>query len=256
MDTQQFYGELAPFYDVVFEDWDAAMARQGEAIEGLIAAELASPRRAPTSTRVLDVACGIGTQALPLAARGFDVTARDLSPAAVARLGQEAAARPLRIDAGVADMRHVAGSAPGPFDVVLAFDNAIPHLLTDSDIRAAFTEFGRLLPTGGLCLCSVRDYDAVERGVAASHPYGERRRGGHVFRRRQEWSWVGPQHYDVELIIERDDDTGPVTALRAKARYYAIPVGRLLRLMAEAGLRDCRRLDDIIYQPVLMGRAA
>lgn len=113
LDTKQFYDDLSSYYHLIFEDWDASMARQGDALAQLIGSELTG--NLVTDLRVLDVACGIGTQALPLAARGFPVTARDLSPAAVARLQQEAQVRELVVDAAVSDMRHVASSVTGLF---------------------------------------------------------------------------------------------------------------------------------------------
>jgi hypothetical protein len=112
------------------------------------------------------------------------------------------------------------------------------------------------LRLGGLCLCSVRDYDAVPRGVAATHPYGERHRGDEVFRLRQEWTWESSTHYQVAFIVEKDGPDGPKTLLRTVTRYYALPIPRLLELMAGAGFADCRRLHDTIYQPIVIGRAA
>ncbi len=64
------------------------------------------------TTTILDVACGIGTQALGLAQLGYQVTASDLSRAAVARARREAAARHLDLRCFVADMRHMAVSQP------------------------------------------------------------------------------------------------------------------------------------------------
>jgi glycine/sarcosine N-methyltransferase len=110
--------------------------------------------------RILDAVCGIGTQTLPLAERGFQLSARDLSPAAVARLQREAA-RQLVVDAGVSDMRQVASSVSASFDVVLAFDNSVPHLLSDNDLLAAFQQFLKVLRPGGVFLCSVRDYESA-----------------------------------------------------------------------------------------------
>ena len=206
-------------------------------------------------TRVLDAACGIGTQALPLALRGFRVTGRDLSERAIARLRREAEARHLSIDAGVADMRAVASSVSGQYDAVLACDNSLPHLLNDADILAAFRQFRDVLRLGGLCVASVRDYAAVPRGVDAIHPYGERHRGGETFTLRQEWHWDDAAHYRVTLVVEKGAGSSePV--LRTMTDYYAVSTERLLELMAEAGLVDCRRRDDVIYQPVLLGRAA
>ena len=52
----------------------SSVAHQGSAIAHLLETELSASAGTPGSVRVLDAACGIGTQALPLAARGFGVT--------------------------------------------------------------------------------------------------------------------------------------------------------------------------------------
>jgi SAM-dependent methyltransferase len=185
-ETKHFYDDLASYYHLIFENWDASMARQGDALVGLIRAELAQSQL--LGARILDAACGIGTQTLPLAARGFQLVARDLSPAAVARLRREADARRLVIDAAVADMRQVGSSVVGSFDVVLAFDNSVSHLLTDDDLRSAFRQFLGLLRLGGVFLCSVRDYEKVQRGEPTTHTYGAREHHGERFQLKQEWS--------------------------------------------------------------------
>ena len=82
-----FYDGLAPFYHLIYPDWEHSVERQGAALDAVIA-ELH-----PAAERVLDVACGIGTQALGLAGRGYRVAAADLSAAAVERAAREAAAR-------------------------------------------------------------------------------------------------------------------------------------------------------------------
>ena len=90
IETTQFYDDLVPYYHLIFENWDASMTQQGEALTGLIKRELKLEQSMPINARILYAACGIGTQTLPLAARGFRVGARDLSPKAVARLEREA----------------------------------------------------------------------------------------------------------------------------------------------------------------------
>ena len=228
------------------------MTRHGAVLAALIARELEA---AAAPVRVLDAACGTGTQALPLAAQGFHVIARDVSPSALGRLRREAAARGLTLDVAVADMRDVVRTLTAPVDVVVALDNAVPHLLSDPEIELAFQQFRTALRPGGVCLCSVRDYDTVERGVPLALTYGERRRGSDVFRPRQEWAWDGTTHYRVTFIIDKDGDAGPTTVLRVATRYYAVGIARLLDLMARAGFVDCRRLDAGFYQPILIGRA-
>ena len=55
-----FYDQLAPFYHLVYQDWNATVRRQGEQLSALIKAEWSSSRK------ILDVSCGIGTQAIGL----------------------------------------------------------------------------------------------------------------------------------------------------------------------------------------------
>jgi SAM-dependent methyltransferase len=254
VETKQFYDDLASYYHLIFEDWDASMTRQGDALVGLIRAELAQSE--PLGVRILDVTCGIGTQTLPLAARGFQVVARDLSPGAVARLEQEAQVRRLFIDAAVADMRHVASTVFGLFDVVLTFDNSLPHLLTDDDLGSAFREFLRVLRPGGVFLCSVRDYDTVQRGEATVHSYGVREKHGERFQLRQEWLWDDPLHYRATFVVDRETPNGLARELCNTSQFYAVSTGRLLDLMREAGFKECRRINDTMYQPILTGSRA
>jgi 2-polyprenyl-3-methyl-5-hydroxy-6-metoxy-1,4-benzoquinol methylase len=230
------------------------MARQAAALEQLISSDL-SREVGTVPIRLLDGACGIGTQSIPLAQRGFEVTARDIAPGAIARLRREAASRRLVIDADVCDMRQLASSVSGLDDVVLALDNAIPHLLSDGDILSAFRQFREVLRPGGLCVISVRDYDAMERGSTAIHCYGERSRDGETFRLRQEWTWEDMTHYQLAFIVERKMAKGFEEVLHTVSGYYAVSAGRLVELMGDANLVGCRRLDGVLYQPILMGLA-
>jgi 2-polyprenyl-3-methyl-5-hydroxy-6-metoxy-1,4-benzoquinol methylase len=91
MEPKSFYDAFAGYYDLIFEDWEQSMQRQGAFIAELIARELPDA----TDVRVLDAAAGIGTQSLPLARAGFHVASRDLSSAAIQRLSREAEARDL-----------------------------------------------------------------------------------------------------------------------------------------------------------------
>src|SRR5690349_4319515 len=97
------YDEIATVYHLIYPDWNAAIGQQAAALDTVIRAHVGPP---PCS--ILDVSCGIGTQALGLAALGYAVTASDLSSGAVERARREAALRNLAIDFTVADMRRCA----------------------------------------------------------------------------------------------------------------------------------------------------
>ncbi len=252
MTTARFYDDLAPCYDLIFQDWELSMSRQGAAIDQLIRRELGPDHRLPDIT-IVDASAGIGTQALPLALKGYRVTARDISPDAIARLQHEAAQRGLDIPSAVADMRALRSSVSEQFHVVLSFDNSLPHLLTDADLLTAFREFVGALRPGGIVLCSVRDYERIDRAETSTHPYGTRWRGGVEYRLRQDWTWRDTAHYDATMVIEEKRADGWREVVRTTMAYYAVPIARLVELMSEAGFVGLKRDDAVLYQPVLIG---
>ena len=243
-----FYDRLAPFYHLLFPDWDASIARQASALDAVIRARLGDGPR-----RVLDVACGIGTQSLGLAALGHAVTASDLSAGAVTRARREAGSRGLEIRFSVADMRRAHEHHGGGFDVVLCADNALPHLLSDEEILATLRQFRACLNPGGIAIITVRDYDALSRSDEVQ-PYGVHEDGvRHVI--LQHRAWHGDQ-YDLTFYIveDRGGDTAATHAFRS--RYYAVPTARLLELMHAAGFSPAERMDGVFYQPLLIGTPA
>jgi len=78
LEVGAFYDALAPWYHLVYPDWEASIAWQGRALSSLLASEWGS-----ATHRVLDAAVGVGTQALGLATLGFQVTGSYISLAAV-----------------------------------------------------------------------------------------------------------------------------------------------------------------------------
>src|SRR5262245_4778418 len=123
MSVQDFYDDLADDYHLIYPDWKATIEWQGEILDRLIQSQIGS------QGSLLDCSCGIGTQAIGLASRGFQVYATDLSPVAVERARRESARIGVSIAFGVADFRSLATQVEGTFDVVLSCDNALPHML-------------------------------------------------------------------------------------------------------------------------------
>lgn len=242
-----FYDRLAPFYHLLFADWDASSQRQGEQLGALIEAQW------PGCRKVLDVSCGIGTQAVALAQRGYRVSGSDLSAQAVARARREAARHGVNIDLSVCDMRHAHARHGTGFDVVVSCDNSLPHLLTDADLRLALTEMRACLAVGGGCVVTVRDYEREARGSNLVKPYGVRTENGRRYLLFQVWDFEG-DHYAVTFFcVEEDLSTGEVGTHVMRSRYYAVSTTRLGELMREAGFGDVRRIDAVFYQPVLVG---
>ncbi len=254
MSTQAFYDDLAEYYDLIYADWDASMARHGAAIDTLLKRLL--PGRNPGEVRVLDVAAGIGTQSLPLARLGYEVVARDISAGAIERLRREARGRGLAIDAATADMARVEASVRGRFEAVIAFDNAVPHLLSDELILRAFRAFRSVLRSRGVLLLSVRDYAALSADTPTVHSYGERSRGGRSYRVGQRWRWLDRARYRTTLLLEELRSGQWETVVSTDSTYYAVSASTLLRLMGEAGFSESSVMDVDFMQPVLGARNA
>lgn len=152
--VREFYKTLASNYHFIFADWHKSIARQSEVLDKLLRRYLSDD-----AYSVLDCACGIGTQALGLAMRGWEVHATDLSAEAVERAQAEAEALGLKMTFGVADFRTLRQTVPGTYDAVIACDNAIAHLQTPLDLTQSLDNMASKLAPGGVLLLSLRDYD-------------------------------------------------------------------------------------------------
>ena len=88
--------------------------------------------------------------------------ASDLSSSEIEVAKFESNKRGLKIDFFVSDMRLLDRSRE-PVDIIIACDNAIPHLLNNSEILETFKGFYKVIKKGGGCIISVRDYAAMDR---------------------------------------------------------------------------------------------
>jgi SAM-dependent methyltransferase len=245
------YDEIAAVYHLIYPDWNAAIAQQAAALDAIIRTHVG-----PAPQSILDVSCGIGTQALGLAALGHAVRASDLSSASVERARLEAARRNLAIDFTVADMRRCAEVHGSGFDVVLSADNSIPHLLGDEAIREALGNFYRCIRPGGLAILGVRDYAMEKRSSPQLMPYGFRSDGGERYFIVQTRDWDG-DFYDVAMYFIREARGSQLaTVIAGSSRYYAVSIDRLVSLLEETSFVEIERLDGVLYQqqPVLVAR--
>lgn len=259
---QDFYDALAPDYHLIFADWDQSIARQSAALDRLIRAHTWDQ---PPLT-LLDCSCGIGTQALGLAARGYRVHATDLSAPSVRRAAAEAERRGLALTTGVADLRALGEQVTGQFDVVLSCDNALPHLLTDADLLAAARAMRDRLRPGGLVLISIRDYDyyqdqragqgSEQRTNALPPQVMDDERGRRMVFQVWDWSEDG-QTYTVTLFLVQSEPPGYRTR-HYTTTYRALRRSELNALLAQAGLDDIRwhmPQDTGYHQPIVTARA-
>jgi SAM-dependent methyltransferase len=106
----------------------------------------------PAQGRTLEIACGLGSNALLLAQHGLHVSAWDISPVAIGRLQQRAAELHLEVNAAVRDVEQ-SPPPPGEFDVIV-----ISHFLH----RPLFPFLRAALRPGGLFFYQTFTRDRVD----------------------------------------------------------------------------------------------
>jgi SAM-dependent methyltransferase len=248
---ESFYNHLAPYYRWLYADWDASVTRQASSLDAVIR-EVCGP----DVQRILDAACGIGTQTLGLAELGYRLTASDISSVEIERARAEAVRRGLTIDFRVADMRQLWQVHQHQFDVIIACDNAIPHLLSDAEILLAFEQFYRCTVPGGGCIISARDYAAMEREDRQFYPrlIHETDKGRMVL--FDIWEFEG-DCYDLTTYVLEDggQDLAQTHVIRG-GRYYCVTIETLETLLRQVGFGDVRTLRERFYQPLIVALKA
>lgn len=233
--AETFYDKLADDYHLVYADWRHAVRRQGDTLDHLIRS-----LHAKSTGRVLDASCGIGTQAIGLALHGYAVHASDISARSVDRAKEEAATFGVKIDFNVADMRRLADSVPGIFDVVLSCDNSLPHLVGDADILTALHGMRTKLTSDGIVVIGIRDYDEIVRIRPRVTPPQTIERPDNTALVFQYWDWATDNRtYEMTLfVIKRNGKDWHMTS--HTTQYRALLRSELARMLAESGFTDLR----------------
>jgi SAM-dependent methyltransferase len=253
MDTpERFYDELADDYHLNYADWRRSVPRQGEVLDRLIQSQATGK-----ASTVLDCTCGIGTQAIGLALRGYAVTGSDISARSVDRARQEAAAVGVDIAFGVADVRTRPNPPGAAYDVVISCDNSLPHLLTDADLALALARIHANVRPGGLIVVGIRDYDALRAEQPKFTPPQLVERDDRRTVLFQLWDWADDAETYTLTMFRHTMVNGVWMTRTGTTRYRALRRADLDRLARAAGFADLAwHLPEKTghHQPMLAGR--
>jgi len=180
----------------------------------------------PPASRILDVGCGYGRLAVPLAVAGHQVKGLDLSPTMIEAAQENAAAAGVRIPFVVGSMTDLPYD-DASFDVVLCLWSAFHELLEVDAQTGAIHEMWRVLAGDGFGLIEGPPYASPTAGEIVS---GDRRGPEH----RVCWDLVDGSpnpHYlhDAHSFAERSRAAG-VTSFAVLARDWGGRARLLLRL--------------------------
>ena len=138
------------------------------------------------------------------------------------------------------------------FDIIIAMDNALPHMLNSDALESAIGSITDRLKKGGMFVASIRDYDAL---LATKPPYAppyihEIPEGQRVA--FQTWHWEGENYRLVQYIIE-DADT--LQTGKFECEYSATRREELTNLLTANGCRKVTWLfpeETGFYQPMVI----
>ncbi|MBQ8590225.1 MAG: class I SAM-dependent methyltransferase [Firmicutes bacterium] len=246
---QSFYDNMASQYDKLFQDWEATTKEQAVILDSIF-----RHHGFDTSASVLDCACGIGTQAIGLAAVGYDVTGSDISEGELVEAKARAESNGVTIQFEHADFCCLDQTFDKKFDIVIAMDNALPHMLTSADLSSAIKSIVGQMADGGMFVGSIRDYDALlESKPLYSPPYIHRTsRGKRVS--FQTWDWNGDTYRLVQYIID-DEDTLEIS--KFECDYRATRRGEMTELFKKHGCNEVIWLfpeETGFYQPIVVAK--
>lgn len=244
---QKFYDNMATHYDKLFFDWNAATKEQGILLQSIF-----KKFNCDNGASVLDCACGIGTQAIGLAALGYNVTASDISYGELAEARKRAAKAGVDVRFVNADFCALSDIFSEKFDIVIAMDNALPHMLTSEDLHRAVKSIANQIKDNGIFVASIRDYDALLQDKPPySPPYiYESEKGKRVS--FQTWVWNGDRYKLTQYII---DDGEALQINKFECEYRATLREEITSLFTANGCKEVIWMfpeETGFYQPIFV----
>lgn len=247
--TQTFYDSMATQYEKLFSDWQATTREQADILNRIFASNGYDGK-----AQILDCACGIGTQAIGLAALGYSVTASDISEGELAQAADRAEKNGVKIRFEHADFRALSDTFAEQFDIVIAMDNALPHMLTAKALESAVRSITGQIKPGGIFVASIRDYDSLlAEKPPYSPPYIHKTEKGQRIS-FQTWVWSGDNYRLMQYII---DDGDELQISKFACEYRATPRKELTDLFLSNGCKDVIWMfpdETGFYQPIVVAK--
>lgn len=247
--TQTFYDNLASQYDKLFLDWQSTIQDQAIILDRLFV-----ENGFDKSAHILDCACGIGTQAIGLAMQGYHVTASDISDGELAEAKERASKNNVQVQFVNGNFCDLSAVFSEQFDIVICMDNALPHMLTKSALEKAIKSIINQITDGGMCIASIRDYDALLLNKPPySPPYIHQTNNGQRVS-FQTWVWNG-EHYKLTQYIIDDEETLQIS--KFDCEYRATRREELTNLFIANGCSEVVWKfpeETGFYQPIVIAK--
>ena len=106
------------------------------------------------------------------------------------------------------------------FDIVIAMDNALPHMLSSNDLEKAIKSIANQIKRNGIFVASIRDYDSLlMEKPPYSPPYINKMDKGQRVS-FQTWVWKDDNYKLTQYIID-DEENLQVSSVCLRQNKYA-----------------------------------
>lgn len=216
---QQFYRELAAYYDELFPVDPNAV----DYLRNLL------PRGGP----VLDAACGTGAHVIALEGHGIDAYGVDNSPEMIEIAQNRQPSRFERMD-----MREVAKHPRRPFALLYSLGNSIAHLPLLGDVSRFVTSVYHSLAPEGVALFQIIDVSDLEPGTVYPLPTlsgnGSRLERAYTVD-RSETEDTAEVRFDAQLYLSGEPEPRELSQ-----RLLSLSPEKLRLIMRDEGFRDVK----------------
>lgn len=167
MPKDELYKKYARYYDLFYEKKD--YPKEASFIDEIL--------KKHKCRKVIDVGCGTGRHAIPLAKKGYAIMGVDVSKEMLKIARENAERENVRVDFRTADMRNLNFRAK--FDAVLCLFDTILYNATNEEIFSTIKSFNRTLKKGGVLILDFRSFldawgEELKKEVKSKKKIGER----------------------------------------------------------------------------------
>ena len=166
----------------------------------------------------------------------------------------EAVRKNLNIRFAYTDSRKLASAFKDKFDIIIAIDNALPHMTSKESLKEAVESIINQLEDGGMFVASIRDYDELLKTKPLySPPYIHNTENGQRVS-FQTWNWEGDNYKLVQYIVE-DEKTLEVN--KFECEYRAVRRAELTELLTLCGCKSVEWKfpeETGFYQPIVIAK--
>lgn len=247
-----FYDNLSAYYHLIYADWEKSIDIQANALNRLI-----RKQGFDKNSLILDCACGIGTQSIGLAKRGYKITGTDISREEIKRAKKEAKKFNVRIKFKVCAFSELSKHYEYKFDILICCDNAIAHLISNHEMQKAVKNFYKCLKKDGLLIISTRDYDETMKKRPTNTPiqFYKNRYGKRIHFQIWEWDSIKPIYQLYHFILIKETNRWKTVVNRVKYRAYKrIELNKIFRHHKFRQIRWIFSKESKFFQPIMIAR--